>query len=217
MNYQKIYNQIINKAKNRELIGYFEKHHIIPKCIGGNNNKDNLVKLTAREHFICHLLLCEIYPSENKLKQALWLMSIGKQSHTHKIKNNNRLYNRLKLNFQKTMSNNSNMLGKKHSDKTKQKMSLSQTGKVRNDETKQKMSEAAKGKIKSIEWRQNISNSHPTKKPVEQYTIDGLKLNEYISINEAARQTGYRVADISACCNNKQKTSSGFIWKFKIN
>jgi hypothetical protein len=71
------------------------------------------------------------------------------------------------------------------------------------------------GGPKSKEWRQNISNSHPTKKPVEQYNIEGSKLNEYISMNEASRQTGIRVGDISACCNGKQKTVNGFKWMFK--
>ena len=85
MDYQKIYNQIVEKAKNRMLEGYKEKHHIIPKCLGGNNDKDNLVELTAREHFLCHMLLCEIYPKEYKLKHALFLMAIGKQKVKEKI------------------------------------------------------------------------------------------------------------------------------------
>jgi hypothetical protein len=79
MDYQRIYNQIIERAKTRQLDGYKEKHHIVPKCLGGSNDKINLVELTAREHFICHVLLCEIYPKENKLKHALFLMAIGKQ------------------------------------------------------------------------------------------------------------------------------------------
>jgi len=101
------------------------------------------------------------------------------------------------------------------SEITKQKMSMSHIGKKDSEETKLKKSQSAKGRVKTSEWRQNISNSHPTKKPVEQYNIDGSKLNEYISINEAARQTGIRVGDISACCNKKQKTAFGYIWKFK--
>jgi len=53
------YYNIINYAKSRTLLPdvYTEKHHIIPKSLGGDNSKDNLVKLTAKEHFICHLLL----------------------------------------------------------------------------------------------------------------------------------------------------------------
>ena len=44
MRYEYIYNQITERAKNRVLVGYNEKHHIIPKCLGGDNSKENLVK-----------------------------------------------------------------------------------------------------------------------------------------------------------------------------
>ena len=67
MEYKKIYNQIVERAKNREIEGYTEEHHIIPKCMGGGDEKENLVKLTAKEHFLCHKLLCEIYPNNRDL------------------------------------------------------------------------------------------------------------------------------------------------------
>ena len=57
MDYQKIYDQIIERAKNRQLEGYKEKHHIIPKCVGGTNDKENLVELTAREHFFMSYII----------------------------------------------------------------------------------------------------------------------------------------------------------------
>ena len=53
---------------------YKEWHHIIPKCLGGSNCKDNLVLLTLREHFLAHWLLCKIYPEEWKLYFALFQM-----------------------------------------------------------------------------------------------------------------------------------------------
>ena len=63
----------------------------------GNNDKENIVELTAREHFICHKLLCEIYPKETKLIQALWLMSINKNKKNHqKYKVSSREYERIK-------------------------------------------------------------------------------------------------------------------------
>jgi hypothetical protein len=77
MNYKQVYEKLIEKAKNRILLNESvdgEMHHIIPKCVGGTNNKDNLVKLTYREHYIAHKLLCKIYDS-HKLKTALWLMT----------------------------------------------------------------------------------------------------------------------------------------------
>jgi hypothetical protein len=61
MDYLKIYNNIIERGKLRghskkELDGYYESHHIKPKCLGGKDCKNNLVLLTAKEHYICHLL-----------------------------------------------------------------------------------------------------------------------------------------------------------------
>lgn len=70
MQYERIYNNIVDRARNRLLEGYGEKHHIIPKCLGGTNDKDNLVKLSFREHFICHWLLCKMYPTNQKIHHA---------------------------------------------------------------------------------------------------------------------------------------------------
>lgn len=73
MNYERIYNNLIssrkllNRKKNEGQ--YFERHHIIPKCLGGNNRKDNLILLTFREHFLAHWLLVKIY-SESKIIYA---------------------------------------------------------------------------------------------------------------------------------------------------
>jgi len=66
MNYQRIYDEIIERAKPRGLDkkvleGYFERHHIVPRCLNGTNIESNLVLLTAREHFICHQLLWKIH------------------------------------------------------------------------------------------------------------------------------------------------------------
>lgn len=56
--YTKWYWNIIHQRQNNvPETKYTEKHHIIPKSLGGPNTKDNLVELTAREHFIVHLLL----------------------------------------------------------------------------------------------------------------------------------------------------------------
>jgi len=79
MNYMKHYNSLIEKAQNREISGYKELHHIIPKCMGGSDSKDNLVALTAREHFIAHKLLTKIYPDNSKLWFAFSCMSRGRK------------------------------------------------------------------------------------------------------------------------------------------
>lgn len=100
MNYQAIYLSLIDRAKNRNLDGYSENHHIIPRCMGGNDASDNLVKLTAREHFIAHLLLVKIYPSNLKLVKAVAMMCVGQQER----KLTNRLYGKVRLIFSLAMS-----------------------------------------------------------------------------------------------------------------
>lgn len=57
VDYGRIYTQLINRALNRKLTGYRELHHIVPTSMGGMDDTYNLVALTAREHFIAHLLL----------------------------------------------------------------------------------------------------------------------------------------------------------------
>lgn len=74
MNYLKIYNNIINRGKNRILTTYTESHHILPKCMGGTDDLDNLVKLTPEEHYVAHQLLAKIYPNEPKLIRAANMM-----------------------------------------------------------------------------------------------------------------------------------------------
>ena len=80
MNYEKIYKKIVDRAKNRIIEGYTEKHHIIPKCMGGEDTLDNIVTLTAREHFLVHRILCEIYPDNLKIKFAFVMMCNAKNS-----------------------------------------------------------------------------------------------------------------------------------------
>jgi hypothetical protein len=67
--YSNWYYNIISAAKSRPIIGYVERHHIIPKSLGGNNTNQNLISLTAREHFICHWLLPKM--TEGKLRRKM--------------------------------------------------------------------------------------------------------------------------------------------------
>jgi hypothetical protein len=70
--YTNWYYNIITNAQARTLPKeiYIERHHIIPKSLGGDNSINNLVKLTAREHFICHWLLYKMVSNTNKSKMA---------------------------------------------------------------------------------------------------------------------------------------------------
>lgn len=74
MNYKSQYKKLIKRAQSRILEGYSEKHHIIPKCMGGSDKKTNLVSLTAREHFIAHVLLVKMFPEQKGLINAVHMM-----------------------------------------------------------------------------------------------------------------------------------------------
>lgn len=63
MNYQKIYHQLIERARVRIPKGYVEDHHILPKCMGGNDDVNNIVSLYPEEHYVAHLLLLRIHPN----------------------------------------------------------------------------------------------------------------------------------------------------------
>lgn len=73
--YFKWYTSIIERANTRELQGYSERHHIIPKSLGGLDSHDNLVTLTAKEHFICHLLLVKM--TEGLSQHKMWHVACG--------------------------------------------------------------------------------------------------------------------------------------------
>jgi len=76
MNYKRIYNQIIIRAKARTRIDeYVERHHIIPRCLGGSDEPYNIAYVTPEEHFICHLLLVKLNPNHRGLLRAVVLLS----------------------------------------------------------------------------------------------------------------------------------------------
>ena len=110
MNYKNIYYKIIENAKKEtenghRQLGYFEKHHILPKSLGGTNKKENIAKLTAREHFICHWLLVKMYDKGTderyKMLCALWRMQSVNNIHKRYI--NSRAYEALRVEFAKNV------------------------------------------------------------------------------------------------------------------
>lgn len=116
MNYQRIYDQIINRAKDQNRIKskdtYYEAHHIIPKCLGGDGKYSdwkthpNIVLLTAKEHFLCHRLLHEIYPNSGNLSRALWFMcGIKNKNHKRDYKISSRLYEYSKFQMSNSLKN----------------------------------------------------------------------------------------------------------------
>ncbi|MBV36206.1 MAG: hypothetical protein CMP47_12265 [Rickettsiales bacterium] len=106
MDYKKLYYSIIEKRQQCSPTGYTEKHHVIPRSLGGTDDKENLVNLTAREHFLCHYLLAKMYSRESpewyKMNHAFMMMKSS--SATQQRYFNSRLYESLKSNMSGVMS-----------------------------------------------------------------------------------------------------------------
>lgn len=166
--YTKIYYKIIlramkeNRSKNKEI--YFEKHHIIPKCLGGTDDKENLILLTAREHFLCHLLLTKMNDDE-RLIFAFFMMKRGKNRITSPF------FEKLKYKFAHHMS--IIMSNRTVSETTKYKIKTYRTGKRHSQETKDKIKKNHKdvkgknnpmfGLLHTDESRKKMSETHQGK------------------------------------------------------
>ena len=76
MTYEKFINNIL-ETRGRFNCGeeYHERHHIVPKCMGGTNEEENLIDLFAREHFEAHRMLALENPENEKLVYAWFMMS----------------------------------------------------------------------------------------------------------------------------------------------
>lgn len=96
MNYKKIYDSLIDKRKNKEPLEKQKDthvHHIVPKCCGGGDEPENLVRLTLREHYIAHLLLPKIYKyGEYHFKLICALQRMGNSKEHNFYRYNSRLY-----------------------------------------------------------------------------------------------------------------------------
>ena len=162
--YTRIYYELINHAKPRRLDGYKEKHHIIPKSLGGTNKKENIVELTAREHFICHKLLTKM---TNDKRMRLALLAMTRASKTQeRIKINSRIFQQIRQAASESMKGENNPhFGKTHSDETRN-IIRSKVLKAReegrciishSDISKQKISNANKGNKHSEQTKKNWS------------------------------------------------------------
>ena len=174
MEHKRIYDQLIEKRKNDPLPDdqYGEVHHIVPKSEGGTDDPDNLVRLSAREHYVAHLLLARIYDDFN-MWCAVWMMSNDKRRHI-----TSRQYDIARKNRSRVMSRHMKRLakngridkwkyshkGKPLSENAKTKLSQKMVGNknglgVHNisEEGRQKMGAAHKGKAVSEELRRKMS------------------------------------------------------------
>ena len=83
MDYAAHYDRLIERARGRTFVGYRERHHIVPKCMGGGNEAGNIVELTGEEHYVAHQLLVKMHPCVKGLACAANRMA--KQCTSNKV------------------------------------------------------------------------------------------------------------------------------------
>jgi len=161
--YTKWYFSIIENAKlKNNKTGYMERHHIIPKSFGGNNTKNNLVCLTAKEHFVCHLLLTKMTNGENRYKMLHAFMLMKGQNDQQQRYINSKMFQLIKKEFGEMIRNKK--IGTKQTQETKNKIRNAIKGKPSpiSEAGRKSISEKAKARIqkpKSEEYKKNMSEA----------------------------------------------------------
>lgn len=152
MNYEKVYQQLVDHAKSRKLSRkdcYIEQHHIIPHSEGGTNDKSNLVNLTAREHYIAHLLLAKIYDDALMHAAVTFMQTNRHKNRTFKF--NSHLYAKMRIAF------GNKIRGRHHTEETKKKISAACKGRP----------SPLKGKLA---WNHGVRHSEATKLKISHKT-----------------------------------------------
>lgn len=154
--YHKWYMAIIEVAKQRtDELDYSELHHIIPRSLGGLDNDYNLVRLTAREHFICHFLLTKFTTGQNYHKMVYACQGMRRARNYQNRYINSRLYEIVKREGARIQSER--FLGKKLSEEHKANISAGQKGRISSSETIEKRRLANTGLKRTEEQKLRMS------------------------------------------------------------
>lgn len=163
MNYKKHYDLLIQKRLDNP-IGkeeYSEWHHIVPRCMGGTNDKSNLVKLTAREHYVAHQLLFLEYRT-SKLAHA-WFNMIRKDPNQERFYTSRQHERAIQAHvdaLSETMRGEGNhFYGRRHTQEAKDAVSRANKGRKRKKEDVEWFIENVAKVPRNEQWRKRISES----------------------------------------------------------
>lgn len=188
MTYKNLIESVKKSRPLNEWFEYSERHHIVPVCMGGSDEEENLIYLTYKEHFIAHKLLALENPFDMKLVSAFWRMCNGKkdcspedyeigrklwketprsEEYRKNLSDSLRGRKPAEITMRKSVEAR---LGKKLSEEHRKKLSLAQSKPRKNykphphtEESRRKISEAKRG-ICTEQMRKNLdrSGTHPT-------------------------------------------------------
>ena len=167
MNYERIYYNFIEHRKTLIVEGYGENHHILPRSMGGTDDPENIIRLSARDHYFAHRLLAKF--AGPSMVYALSMMVFATSETQNRYKPSSRVIGYIKEEIGKNRRGKTPNLtpesrrrlatfkGKKHTEESKEKVRKAKLGKPRSEETRKKISESHKGKTLSDAHKANIS------------------------------------------------------------
>lgn len=198
MNYEKIYNELIEYRRHNSFEGYGENHHIIPESLGGSDDDWNMVRLTAREHFIAHLLLAKFDRCPENVYAVLMMCVSSKFHQRHEVRRTSRTYDFIRRAYSEERT------GWKHSEESKKKMSNSQKNREpSSEETRKKISDSHKGKPKSEAHKANMRKPKSEKGKAN---MRGIPKSEEHKQKLSKAQTGKK-----ASAETKEKLSNAAV------
>lgn len=180
MNYATHYDRLMDRARGRELTGYRERHHVVPRCMGGTNATQNLVYLTGEEHFVAHQLLVKIYPRHGGLVHAASMMA--------NTRTTNKYYGWVRR--RQAIATSLLHKGKPKSAEHRRKIGASNAGKINSKEAIAKSVAKHRGRKHSAEHRAKISAAgmgRKGKSPTAEQREHLAKLRRGKSLSEETR------------------------------
>jgi hypothetical protein len=180
--YSRVYFQIIDQAQTRIIPDtYTEKHHIIPRSLGGNDSTVNIAILTAREHFICHWLLTKMTAGAAKRSMGYALKMMFANSSKQRYVPKSKIYELAKSSAIRLTT------GRPCSAETREKIRQGNLKrKPPSDETRRKLSEAAKrrkgftdaGRAKVVESNKSRVWTEESREKLRQHNLGKTHLQK---------------------------------------
>lgn len=203
---------------------YHERHHILPKCLGGGNEQDNLIDLFAREHYEAHMLLAEENPENRSLVYAWLCMAFIKNKDQKRYKLTPEEYEKARKELSQVLSETTKerlrdktnhpmygvhrygednpFYGKRHTEESKKKMSESTVGVYVGENN------PMYGKHHTEETRDKMSQNHADfshEKHPRSRSVYCIELDEiFWGATDAQNKYGIAYRTISACCRHKE-------------
>jgi hypothetical protein len=199
-----------HKKDRSKFDGYYEFHHVVPLCVGGEDVESNLVALTAREHFLAHYLLCKVYRGRGlvyyKLLNAFEALCNFKNTKTRTVVyRNSRLYEKLKTEIAKKtseqMKGNKFNLGRKQPLEEIDRRRRSNTGKKRTSEQTQRMRDSFTPERREESRKRGKKNGIP---------VECLNTSTvFENASEAARLLGVSQGNLTSVCTGHRDNVRG--------